>query len=69
VLAELAIHMAWQGFIEPPATAPDAHPAGQLPPQHRDPFDRMVAAQSLRLGMPLVTKDAVVAACGVQLLW
>jgi PIN domain nuclease of toxin-antitoxin system len=66
VLAELATHMARQGFTELPITGRDAHLAGQLPSHRRDPFDRMLAAQSLRLGLPLVTNDAVFAAYGVQ---
>ncbi|MGC4750068.1 type II toxin-antitoxin system VapC family toxin [Micromonospora sp. DT201] len=31
--------------------------AGQLPPIHRDPFDRMLVAQALREGLTLVTRD------------
>lgn len=33
---------------------------------HRDPFDRMIAAQSLTEGMPLLSVDAVFDAYGVQ---
>ena len=32
--------------------------AGELDWNHRDPFDRMLAAQSLAEGLPLVTQDA-----------
>jgi PIN domain nuclease of toxin-antitoxin system len=32
--------------------------AGELEWDHRDPFDRMLAAQSLAEGLPMVTKDA-----------
>ena len=31
--------------------------AGVLPTEHRDPFDRMLAAQSLIENVPLVTRD------------
>ena len=31
-----------------------------LPPLHRDPFDRMLLAQAVALGVPLITADAVV---------
>jgi PIN domain nuclease of toxin-antitoxin system len=58
--------MARQGFTELPITGRDAHLAGQLPSHHRDPVDRMLAAPSLRLGLPTVTNDAVFAAYGVQ---
>ncbi len=31
--------------------------AGMLPWSHRDPFDRLLAAQSMLTGFPLVTRD------------
>ncbi len=33
--------------------------AGRLPPHHADPFDRLLIAQSLCEGVPLVTADRV----------
>jgi len=33
----------------------------QLPPLHRDPFDRLLLAQAEREGLLLITADAVVA--------
>jgi PIN domain nuclease of toxin-antitoxin system len=44
--------------------------AGQLDWAHRDPFDRMLAAQAVIEGLTLVTKDAAFAtAPGVKVLW
>ena len=40
-----------------------------LPGVHRDPFDRMMIAQALAEGMPIVTRDRVFAAYGVQIVW
>ena len=40
-----------------------------LPPQHRDPFDRMLVAQALRGNFTLVTKDTVVSTYGAPTLW
>ncbi|SCF46761.1 type II toxin-antitoxin system VapC family toxin [Micromonospora mirobrigensis] len=34
--------------------------AGQLPPIHRDPFDRMLVAQALCEGLTLVTRDGLI---------
>ena len=42
---------------------------GSLPGLHRDPFDRLLAAQSLVEGMPLFTNDAAFAAFGVETVW
>lgn len=40
-----------------------------LPFHHRDPFDRLVAAQSLAEAMPVISADAIFDAYGVQRLW
>jgi PIN domain nuclease of toxin-antitoxin system len=42
---------------------------GLLATQHRDPFDRILAAQALLEDMPLVTNDPAFAGFGVKLLW
>ena len=43
--------------------------AGALDYAHRDPFDRMLAAQSALEDMPLVTTDAAFALFGTRTLW
>lgn len=40
-----------------PIHARHAYRAGELPLHHRDPFDRMLAAQSLEEGLPLISRD------------
>jgi PIN domain nuclease of toxin-antitoxin system len=40
-----------------------------LPPLHRDPFDRLLIAQALAEGMPIVTGDRAFAAYGATLIW
>ncbi len=42
---------------------------GLLPGEHRDPFDRILAAQALLEDMTLVTMDPAFAAFGVKILW
>lgn len=61
-----AVHAASLGTV--PITAADAEHAGRLPPHHRDPFDRMLVAQALRLGAVIVSRDADFAPYGIQLL-
>jgi PIN domain nuclease of toxin-antitoxin system len=46
------------GFEELPVRLQHAEVLGQLPWHHRDPFDRMLAAQALAEGLTLVTRDA-----------
>ena len=43
--------------------------AGSYPNQHRDPFDRMLAAQAELESLTLVTRDAVFAEFPVRVLW
>lgn len=43
--------------------------AGNMATEHRDPFDRMFAAQSLLENVPLVTRDTVFQTMNVVTLW
>jgi PIN domain nuclease of toxin-antitoxin system len=40
-----------------------------LPFHHRDPFDRLLAAQSLSEAMPLISSDTIFDTYGVQRVW
>jgi PIN domain nuclease of toxin-antitoxin system len=41
----------------------------ELPDLHRDPFDRLLVAQSLVLGAPIVTPDPAIRAYPVAVIW
>jgi len=43
--------------------------SGRLPSHHRDPFDRLLAAQALDLRIPLISRDKVFDIYGVQRIW
>jgi PIN domain nuclease of toxin-antitoxin system len=58
-----------QGFEELVITSGDAQQAGLLVWPHRDPFDRMIAAQALRASLTLVSSDEVFDEIGVTRLW
>jgi PIN domain nuclease of toxin-antitoxin system len=40
-----------------------------LPMRHRDPFDRILVAQALEERIPLVSRDRMLGAYGVKILW
>ena len=40
-----------------------------LPPHHKDPFDRLLIAQVMIDGLPIVSADAVFDHYGIQRLW
>jgi len=42
---------------------------GRLPPHHRDPFDRLLAAQALDMGIPLLSRDTIFDEYGVLRIW
>ncbi|WP_375428509.1 type II toxin-antitoxin system VapC family toxin [uncultured Sphingomonas sp.] len=42
---------------------------GSLPGAHKDPFDRLIAAQALLEGLTVVTRDREIAAFGCEVLW
>jgi PIN domain nuclease of toxin-antitoxin system len=50
-------------------TLEHAYAAARLPWVHRDPFDRMLAAQALTEGIPCVTGDRKIPLLGVDVIW
>lgn len=56
------------GFDVIPLTGVDAVAAGNLPPHHHDPFDRLLIAQALRLDAIVISRDRAFAAYGVRQL-
>ncbi len=62
-------HIASQEFTELAINVADAEIAGRLPGAHRDPFDRMLAAQALAHNLSIVSVDLVFDQFGVRRLW
>ncbi|MBY0524277.1 MAG: type II toxin-antitoxin system VapC family toxin [Gemmataceae bacterium] len=52
-----------------PITVADAEQQVGLPFHHRDPFDRMLAAQALVQAIPLVSADPIFDAYSVNRIW
>jgi PIN domain nuclease of toxin-antitoxin system len=61
--------MAVADYTLLPIDAESALRAGRLLGDHRDPFDRMIAAQALGLDIPIVTPDALLDGFGVRRIW
>jgi len=47
------------GYLELPITGRHTLLVSHLPPLHKDPFDRILLAQSASEGIPLLTSDSV----------
>lgn len=69
VAADVAGAVAEQGFVSLDITILHAQRAGRLTGTHRDPFDRMLAAQAQLEDLPLVTDDPVFDGLGVNRIW
>ena len=61
--------LADNGWEPLPLSMAHAQLAGRLPGAHKDPFDRMLAAQALIEDVPIVTNDAALAGFGVKVIW
>jgi PIN domain nuclease of toxin-antitoxin system len=69
VAADVAACVAAQGFRSLDITLLHAQRAGSLSGTHRDPFDRMLVAQSQIEDVALVTDDEAFDAFDVRRLW
>ena len=62
-------HLATAGLLALPVTIEHARHAGLMPGMHKDPFDRLIAAQAILEGMSVVTADPKLAEFGTSLIW
>jgi len=69
LLADFSGILTRAGIEELPVTCKHAVLAGTLPGAHRDPFDRMLAAQALCETLEVVTVDEAIATLGARCLW
>lgn len=57
------------GFELLPISFADTLTVSTLPFHHRDPFDRLIIAQSLNTGIDIITKDENFLLYGAQVIW
>ena len=57
------------GYLPLPISLEHALRAGSLAPEHKDPFDRMIAAQSIHEDMALISNDERLDIFGVRREW
>ena len=69
VAADVTACVASQGFLSLDITMLHAQRAGRLPGAHRDPFDRMLIAQSQIEDVALVSDDEAFDAFDVRRFW
>lgn len=67
--ASFSAVLADQGFYELTLHVRHGELAGRLPGLHKDPFDRMLAAQAILEGLTIVSSDTALDQFGVQRIW
>ena len=69
VATDVAGCLSRQGFQELPITVHHAQRAGSLKIEHRDPFDRMLIAQSQMEDLPIVSNEGLFDGFGIDRIW
>ncbi len=69
VAEDVQAYLEDQGFLQLPITVAHAERAGRLPDLHRDPFDRMLIAQSLAHDLPVVSIESLFDVYGIRRIW
>jgi len=57
------------GYLLLSIDVPTALRAGRLTGDHRDPFDRLIAAQALAHDIPIISADPQLDAFGIRRIW
>jgi PIN domain nuclease of toxin-antitoxin system len=68
-LAEMVQHHQENGIELLPITLAHILELDQLPQHHKDPFDRLLLAQSLVESVAIVSKDAIFQSYDSQIIW
>lgn len=69
LLIDFERHMDDAGFEILPITVAHVRAAGLMGAAHRDPFDRLLAAQAIIDGLALVTTDTNLTTLGAACIW
>ena len=69
IIAEWSDRIARYGFRQLEISCAHELRAGALPGEHRDPFDRMIAAQGMMETLRVATPDPAIATLGADAIW
>jgi PIN domain nuclease of toxin-antitoxin system len=70
LLENLEAEIREEGWTVSPVEMREARVAGSLDWEHRDPFDRVLAAQAIEQGLVLISRDPVFATLPqLKILW
>lgn len=69
ILPDFTAVINQENFIELPITSAHMVRSAMLPGEHRDPFDRILAAQAIMENMALISIDEKIPSLGVMTRW
>ena len=69
ILDDIENNISSDGFEVLAISVPHIRMAGLMPPPHRDPFDRLLAAQAIIEGLTLVSAASKIANLGAPHFW
>lgn len=69
LVQDFRLHLERFGFDPVSVSVHDAIRAGLLPNHHKDPFDRMLAAQCQAESIPIISNDRIFELYGVNRIW
>jgi PIN domain nuclease of toxin-antitoxin system len=69
ILSSFQSTVTQAGYTVIETTVGQAIRSGRLPLHHKDPFDRLLAAQALELRIPIISRDAIFDRYGVTRIW
>jgi PIN domain nuclease of toxin-antitoxin system len=69
LIRNFAAEMEAERFQILPISLEHGRRAGDLSPEHRDPFDRLLAAQAIAEAMRIVSNDEKLSALGAERMW
>jgi PIN domain nuclease of toxin-antitoxin system len=69
LVEDFIVKVTSAGYVLLSISAEHALRAGRLPADHKDPFDRMLAAQAIHEDLPLLSNDQQLDVFGVRREW
>lgn len=69
LIDNLADEVGAEGWVEKTVTLSASARAAKFEAVHRDPFDRILAAQAIDAGIPILSKDGALDAFKVDRVW
>lgn len=67
--ADFGAYLGRERFEQLPVSVEHGTRAGLLPGPHKDPFDRILIAQSQAENLPIISDNAIFDAYGIRRLW